>query len=177
MILFRNPGPPPSFPKAHFNVSCCDQGLWSIFILIVYFAFSYCGQIREGPRHTNKLENLIAWYYLEAASMEEKKKGGKEKEKTHSTLQLSLHYEKSGILSSYIAHPLPNTTTEASESIKIFRSQQFEIHLIPLPCHLRIGKIRWDEKYEPDFQIELQKQWNHFLFSYMPKRLFYSQNT
>ena len=74
--------------------------------------------------------------------MEEKKKGGKEKEKTHSTLQLSLHYEKSVILSSYIAHPLPNTTTEASESIKIFRSQQFEIHLIPFPCHLRIGKIR-----------------------------------
>ena len=73
--------------------------------------------------------------------MEKKKKGGKEKEKTHSTLQLSLHYEKSGTLSSFIAPPLPNTTAEASESIKIFRSQQFEIHLIPLPPHLTIGKL------------------------------------
>ena len=41
--------------KAHFNVSCFDQGLWSIFIFIVYSSFSYCGQIGEGPRHTQNL--------------------------------------------------------------------------------------------------------------------------
>ena len=150
-----------------FFIKSTFQCLRSIFIFIVYSAFSYYGQIREGPRH--KLDNLIAWFYLEAASMEKKKKGGKEKEKTHSTLQLSLHYEYSGTLSSYIAPPLPNTTTETSESIKIFRSQQFEIHLIPFPCHLRIGKIRWDEKYDPqyaDFQIEWKKKRTDFPFLY-----------
>ena len=141
--------------------------VWSrslIHIFIVYSAFSYYGQIGEGPRH--KLGNLIAWFYLEAVSIEKKKKGGKEKEKTHSTLQLSLHYENSGTLSSYIANlsPIPPRGFRFNKDFQesaIWNSS----HSLPLSLENRENKMRW--KVRARFSNRIAKAMKSFsLFIY-----------